>query len=126
MRRRVWCETLPFGDAVACAPVLAARGVELLLAVRPWQLADAGDAVARLRGAGVYVALWPMIGDDDGRWASVASCASFVRFADELVERVPCDEVAIDLEPPKAQLEKLRPFGRAAADSVQASASRAD
>lgn len=104
----MWCETLPFGDVVAAGPALAARRVDLLLAVRPWQVADARDAVARLRAGGVYVALWPMIADGDGRWASVASCEPFVRFADELVGAVPCDEVAIDLEPPKPQLEKLR------------------
>ena len=61
MRRRVWCETLPFEEL--CAPgvlhLLARFHLELLLAVRPWQLAEIPGVVARLRDAGVVVALWP-------------------------------------------------------------------
>jgi hypothetical protein len=106
-RRRIWCETLAPAEVVPLASLLARYRLDLLLAVRPWQLAEVADATARLRGAGVHVAMWPMIADDAGRWASVASVDAFVRFADEVVARVPCDELAIDLEPPKSQLVKL-------------------
>jgi len=99
----VWCETLSF-DEVASARVvdlLARYRLDLLLAVRPWQLDGVADLVARLRGAGIFVALWPMLADTDGRWASVQSCARFIAFADDLLRRAPdADELILDLEPP--------------------------
>jgi hypothetical protein len=103
VRRRVWCETLPY-DELARAPLAAQlqrQRIDLLLAVRPWQLAEIGDVVRRLQAAGVFVALWPMLADADGRWASTATHVRFVAFTDELLARVPfADEVVIDLEPP--------------------------
>lgn len=111
MRRRVWCETLPYDELAdpAVAALLSRFHVDLLLAVRPWQLAEVGELVRRFQGAGVFVALWPMVADEDGRWASGASCAKFIAFADELVARVPfADELAIDLEPPKLLLERWK------------------
>ncbi|MBK7538175.1 MAG: hypothetical protein IPI49_23000, partial [Myxococcales bacterium] len=102
MRRRVWCETLPFEEL--CAPgvlhLLARFHLELLLAVRPWQLAEIPGVVARLRDAGVVVALWPMLEDAHGRWASARSLPAFVPMVDDLLARVPGDtELVIDLEP---------------------------
>jgi hypothetical protein len=115
VRRRVWCETLSF-DEVAEPRVISALArhrVELLLAVRPWQLDEVADVVERVRGAGVFVGVWPMLADADGRWASVRSVPAFVAFTDALLARVPaCDELAIDLEPPievLAQWKALRP-----------------
>src|SRR5579884_4351410 len=107
MRHRIWCETLAPAEVVPLAPLLARYRLDLLLAVRPWQVVEVAGATAALRDHGIHVALWPMIADADGRWASVASLDAFLRFADELVARVPCDELAIDLEPPKPQLVKL-------------------
>jgi len=103
VRRRVWCETLPF-EELARPPVielLARFGVDLLLAVRPWQIAEVDEVVRRFQDAGVFVALWPMLADDDGRWASAASSGAFITFADELLARAAsANELAIDLEPP--------------------------
>jgi hypothetical protein len=99
----VWCETLTFEDVArpAVSRLLVTHQVDLLLAVRPWQLPEVTDVVDRLRGAGVFVGLWPMLADEDGRWASVASCARFIALVDEVLARAPrVDEVIVDLEPP--------------------------
>ena len=115
MRRRVWCETLSF-DEVGDPRLLAAlerHGIDLLLAVRPWQLPEVAAVVEGVRDAGVFVGMWPMLADADGRWASVRSLPAYIAFTDELLARVPtCDELAIDLEPPLAVLKEwkaLRP-----------------
>ncbi|NJM91120.1 MAG: hypothetical protein HC863_02370, partial [Myxococcales bacterium] len=71
----------------------------LLLAVRPWQLDEVGPVFARLGEAGVYVALWPMLDDSHGRWASVASQPGFIALVDEVLTRAPgCAEIIVDLE----------------------------
>ncbi len=107
----MWCETLTY-DQVAQPPLAALLGryhVDLLLAVRPWQLPEVAELVRRLQGAGLYVALWPMLADHDGRWASVASSAKFAAFGDQLLARVPfVDEVILDLEPPLALLTRWK------------------
>lgn len=99
LRRRVWCETLPLAAVGALAPALRDRGIEVLLAVRPWQLDDAAAVTARLRDAGVYVGLWPMVADGDGRWVSVESAAAAIALADRVIAHAPCDELVLDLEP---------------------------
>jgi hypothetical protein len=103
----VWCETLPFEQLPAAIPLLARYQVDLLLAVRPWQLAEIATVVERVRGAGVFVGLWPMLADEDGRWANARSCGKFIAFTDALLAQVPAvDELVIDLEPPFAQLAR--------------------
>jgi hypothetical protein len=104
----VWCETLPWAELARpdLATLLGERGIELLLAVRPWQLPEVADLVDRLRGAGVFVGLWPMLADEDGRWASVASSARFIEFVDALLARAVVDEVVLDLEPPIAVMSR--------------------
>ncbi len=105
----MWCETLPFDEVVPLAAVLPRYRVDLLLAVRPWQLDEVGDVVRRFQDAGTFVALWPMIGDSDGRWASTTTYAPFLAFADALRARVPfADELVIDLEPPIAKLARWK------------------
>ncbi|MGE3457441.1 MAG: hypothetical protein AB7O24_20165 [Kofleriaceae bacterium] len=111
MRRRVWCETLSY-DELTRSPVvdlLVRYRVDLLLAVRPWQLTHVAEVVKRLQGAGVFVGLWPMIADEDGRWASSASCEKFIAFADRLIDTAPsADELVIDLEPPFHVLDQWK------------------
>jgi hypothetical protein len=99
----VWCETLPFAELTRpdVTELVARYRLDLLLAVRPWQLAEAGAVVRHLQGAGIFVAVWPMIADEDGRWASASSSRAFIAFTDELLRVVPfAQELAIDLEPP--------------------------
>ena len=103
MRRRVWCETLPFAELTSpsVTELVARYRLDLLVAVRPWQLAEVGGVVRHFQDAGVFVAVWPMLADADGRWASASSSRQFIAFTDELLRIVPsADEVAIDLEPP--------------------------
>jgi hypothetical protein len=105
----VWCETLAFDEVARpeLASLLVRHGVDLLLAVRPWQLPQLADLVDRLRGAGVFVGLWPMLADEDGRWASVASCARFIALVDDVLARAPhADEIVVDLEPPIAVMSR--------------------
>jgi hypothetical protein len=106
----VWCETLPWAELARpdLATLLGERGIELLLAVRPWQLPEVAGMVDRLRGAGVFVGLWPMLADEDGRWASVASRERFIPFVDALVARAAADEIVLDLEPPIALMTRWK------------------
>jgi len=107
----VWCETLPFDELARppLAALLARHQIDLLLAVRPWQLAEVPEVVRRLQGAGVFVALWPMLADADGRWASASSHRRFIPFADELLACVPfADELVLDFEPPLPQLTRWK------------------
>lgn len=118
MRRRVWCETLPFEDVgrPEVKALLARYQLDLLLAVRPWQLAALGELVTSLQDAGIFVGVWPMLADGDGRWASVSSSTKFVALVDDVLAFAPtADELVIDLEPPLRHLEKwkeLRPTWR--------------
>jgi hypothetical protein len=107
----VWCETLSFDELVRTdvLALVARHGVDVLLAVRPWQLDQIAEVVRRLQGAGVCTALWPMLADGDGRWTSTRSIPRFIAFTDELLARVPfVDELAIDLEPPFSELVKWK------------------
>jgi len=102
---------LPYDELArpSIAGLLARYRVDLLLAVRPWQLAEVAELVRRFQGAGVFVGVWPLLADEDGRWANGGSCGKFIAFADELVARVPfADEIVIDLEPPLQQLARWK------------------
>jgi hypothetical protein len=118
VRRRVWCETVPYDELVRPAVVdLVARArLDLLLAVRPWQLDEVGDVVRTFQSRGVFVAVWPMLANDDGRWLNARSSRAFIQFADAVLEAAPnADELVLDLEPAIAQLAKwkqLRPTWR--------------
>jgi hypothetical protein len=103
----VWCETLAFHDLPPALPVLARYGVDLLLAVRPWHLAEVRATVARAKDAGLYVAVWPMLADEHGRWASVSTAVGIAAFGDELLA-TDADELVLDLEPPIEQMTRLK------------------
>lgn len=124
-RRRLWCETLPYEELTSprVLGLLGRYGVEVMVAVRPWHVAEIGEVVRRLEGAGVGAALWPMIEDAHGRWASARSATAFIGFVDELLAAVPeAREVAIDLEPAIAEMEKWKAWrprwGRRAAEGA--------
>lgn len=106
MRRRIWSETLPFAELAAPATMslLARFDVELLAAVRPWDLPDLPALVGACNDAGVVVGLWPMIDDADGRWANALNVATFEAFVRRVLDAVPAGarvrDLAVDLEPP--------------------------
>ncbi len=85
--------------------LLASRGVELCLAVRPGGEAGLAATVGACAEAGVRVALWPMLADRDGRWACAGNAAAFVDYARGLCDGLASEgvapaEVVVDLEPP--------------------------
>lgn len=91
---------------------LAARRVDLIVAVTPDTARTAPELVAACRAAGVGIALWPMIDDRDGRWPSVANARQFAAFCRALVASLAArsalpDEIAIDLEPPIARVKRM-------------------
>ncbi len=107
----MWSETVPYDELVRSEVVdlVTRHRLDLLLAVRPWQLAEVGDVVRRFRDRGVFVGLWPMLADDDGRWVNARSTPAFIPFADAVLDAAPeADELILDLEPAKAQLEKWK------------------
>lgn len=106
-RRRVWCETLPLEEleSRAVLGLLRRYDLEVLLAVTPETRSGAARAFRALEAHGVRAGLWPMIGDDEGRWASSATLSAYTAYVDAvtsgLVEQgVPPREIAFDLEPP--------------------------
>ena len=106
MRRRIWSETLPLAALTepATLALLARFEVELIAAVRPWDLPGIPGLIGACNHAGVSVGLWPMIEDDAGRWASAANAPRFAAFVRQLLDVVPVGagvrDLAIDLEPP--------------------------
>ncbi len=106
-RRRVWSETLPY-DALASKEVgdlLLRYDLEVLVAVTPSLRAEAPRVLRALADRGARAAVWPMIDDAEGRWASAPTLTKYVAFVDALTAdlaraHVAVTEVAIDLEPP--------------------------
>ncbi len=111
---RIYCETLPFERVVEDRTIalLRSRELEIVLAVRPWQLAELPGVARVLADGGVPVSIWPMLGDEDGRWASAHNATSFVRFVRDTADALdgagaPAREVLLDLEPPFAHARAL-------------------
>jgi hypothetical protein len=115
---RIYCETLPFEEVTRPRTVALLRryALEIVLAVRPWQLVELPAVVHVLAEAGVPVSIWPMLSDEEGRWASAHNAASFVGFvratADALTGAgIAPREVLLDLEPPFAHARALASYG---------------
>ncbi len=112
-RRRIWSELVPYDELCSkkVLELLRDRGIGMLVAVTP-DIADGAPKVVRAcRAYGVSVGLWPMLHQAQGRWPSSFNAKAFVAFVDELLaeltaEELP-DELAIDLEPPIADLRGL-------------------
>jgi len=109
VRRRIYSETLPWErlSEAATLSLLRRYPLELVLAVRPWELDALPGVVRVLRDAGVPLSVWPMVADAEGRWASVHNVATFIAFVDRVVSVVEASDVLVDLEPPFAVVEKL-------------------
>ncbi len=110
----IWSEYVPYevvcDDAVLAA--LASRRIVLLLAVTPPLAASVHRVVGACRDAGVTVGLWPMLDDGQGRWASAANVVEFCQYTRDLITGLAADgcvpdQVAVDLEPPIARLQRL-------------------
>ncbi|WP_437900241.1 hypothetical protein [Sorangium sp. So ce124] len=122
-RRRIWSELLPL-EVVRMPGTLALLrryALELSIAVRPDTAAGLPDLVAACADAGVAVAVWPMIADEDGRWASACNAAAFGAFVARLLDaldarRLAAAEIVFDLEPPIDAVRRALAGGRGALD----------
>lgn len=122
-RRRIWSELLPL-EVVRMPGTLALLrryALELSIAVRPETAAGLPDLVAACADAGVAVAVWPMIADEDGRWASACNAAAFGAFVARLLDaldarRLAAAEIVFDLEPPIDAVRRALAGGRGALD----------
>jgi hypothetical protein len=106
-RRRIWSELLPYAEVArpAVLDALASRGIELSVAVFPASLSHLGPLLADAASARVPVSLWPMIEDEQGRWASLSTMGAFldhVARVEEALDRsgAPAAGLLFDLEPP--------------------------
>lgn len=115
--RRVYSETVPIAR-LAESPVLgmlAERQIQLLAAVRPGQSSAAVRLTERARQLGLSIGLWPMLGDDAGRWLNPDSASAFQDWIDELLSAFddrtfddpPFDTLVLDLEPPIREVRAL-------------------
>ena len=115
---RIYCETLPFEVVTRPRTVALLRrhDLELVLAVRPWQLAELAGLGRVLRDSGVLCSVWPMLADDEGRWASAHNAQSFVRLVRNVADTLEAAgalprELLLDLEPPFAHARALATTG---------------
>ncbi len=129
---RIYSEMLPYDALVRprTLELLRRYGLDVVLAVRPWQLEPLGRVVRTLADAGVSLSIWPMLADEEGRWANGANASSFARFLGALLKTfdagpcAPC-EILFDLEPALAHARVLAavagPLAPRAALSLSAS-----
>lgn len=116
--RRIYSEMLPYRDLVERETIalLAKYKLEVVLAVRPWNLVELPEVAKTLAGEGVALSVWPMLADEEGRWASVHNASSFAKLTLETCDvleakgKAPRD-VLFDLEPPFAQARTLASMG---------------
>ena len=114
--RRVYSERVPLGR-LAFDPVLSElrdRSIQLLAAVRPGEENDALQLVHRARSMQLSVGLWPMLGNDRGRWLNPDNTADFRAFIDALLatfersgDDPPFDTMVLDLEPPIREVRAM-------------------
>jgi hypothetical protein len=135
-RYRIYSETLPYEDVTRPRTVELLRRyrLELVLAVRPWQLGALARVAATLRDEGIALSVWPMLEDEHGRWASVHNASRFfelVRATCDALEEAgsPARDVLLDLEPPFADARALADarflrLGRRAPPAAFAAAAR--
>jgi hypothetical protein len=133
---RIYSETLPY-EVVTRAETLALLAryrLELVLAVRPWQVRELPAVARTLAEAGISLSVWPMLGDDEGRWASARNASAFAELVRDVVSALEARkalprEVLFDLEPPFADARVLthgaRGLARIASGARRRIASRA-
>lgn len=111
---RIWCEMVTHAEIAAPAVLaaLAERKIGLIVAAQPGPRADLVRLAQAARDAGLPFALWPMLADAAGRWASVDNAARFAAYVRALVDELDAaralpEEIALDLEPPIDRLRRL-------------------
>lgn len=121
-RYRIWSEYTPYAALhdPQLLGELARRNIQLALAVTPELLPELGGVVRSCHKHGVEVAVWPMLSDAQGRWASAANADSYCRFVRTLLKHLSehaalPQALAIDLEPPIERLRRLKNLSLGAA-----------
>jgi hypothetical protein len=119
LRRTIWSEYVEPERIIDAETLrlLASRSIGLHVAITPEWFSQAARVVLAARHAGVRIGLWPMIDDDQGRWANGWNAEIFKHYTLELLsdlerERALPDDLVLDLEPPIASLRRavhLRP-----------------
>lgn len=121
MTIRVWAEYLPPEEAVKkkVIKLLKKYGVILGMSFPPGSM---NAKYARLLGeyeqAESPVMLWPLMPDDLGYWPSERTAVEFPAFIEEILDwagknKVGFPWLAVDMEPPHYQMEKLKNAGLA-------------
>jgi hypothetical protein len=113
-QRSIWSEYTPYATLQEpwLLGELARRNIQLAVAVTPALAAASVAVLLACRAAGVAVAIWPMLSDAQGRWASAQNAAPYCRFVTELLARYSAHAVlpqalALDLEPPIERIRQL-------------------
>ena len=106
---RIYAETLSYEEVTRPTVLGLLRKYELtlVLAVRPWNLAELPETAKKLAGEGIDLVVWPMLSDEEGRWANATNAESFARFCESTLDVVTPRELMIDLEPPFAEAKTL-------------------
>ncbi|AKV04051.1 hypothetical protein AKJ09_10714 [Labilithrix luteola] len=111
---RIYVETLPYDALVRPSTVALLRcyALDVVVAVRPWQMRELPPVVRILRDAGLRVSVWPMLADDDGRWANARNATAFATMVRAVchaldAEKSPASEILFDLEPPFGEAQAL-------------------
>ncbi len=108
-RRQLWSELVPYSvlSDESLLRALRERNIGLNVAVTPERRGAAAAMLDRCSDNGVRVAIWHLVSDSRGRWASRANAHYFrdatLRFLDSL--SVLPSELIVDIEPP---IELLR------------------
>lgn len=103
---------MPYSHVRGAFGLLRRFDVGLVAAVRPWQLGEVAELVRAAAGEGVPLSLWPMLADEDGRWANARNAPAFGAFVRALCDvldaaRARVGEIALDVEPPIADVRAL-------------------
>jgi hypothetical protein len=113
--RRVYVEMIPHAEFLrGPGPGLLRRfGLEAVLAVRPWDLPELPRVLGELRDLEVRASLWPMLSNEDGRWASSSNGGTFASFAMQVLDSAheaghgaQHGELFVDFEPRYAAVEQ--------------------
>ena len=92
--------------------LLGKRDLGLYVAVTPDDLPRISRVVGAARDSGVWVGVWPMLGDAAGRWAGETNRGPFMRHASRVLavlvaDRAVPDGFALDLEPPVDRVRRV-------------------
>ncbi len=112
--RRIWSEFVPYERLKdrAVLELVSRRDIQLLVAVTPDVARGFPAVVGACRDAGVSVGAWPMLDRPAGRWPSAMNVDRYRDFVGSLFaslerDRVGVDVLAVDLEPPLEELDRV-------------------